>query len=66
MCFEVAAASEELAREMGKMLVRRGQGQQGIQIKVGETAALMQRAFAGIVASGSATLEAAYFGCHLC
>src|SRR5437660_4449497 len=61
MCFEVAAASEELAREMGKMLVRRGQGQQGIQIKVGETAALMQRAFAGIVASGSATLEAAYF-----
>jgi len=32
-----------------------------VQIKVGETAALMQRAFAGIVASGSATLEAAYF-----
>ncbi len=61
MRFEVAAASEELAREMGKMLARRGQGQLGIQIKVGETAALMQRAFAGIVASGSATLEAAYF-----
>jgi lipid-A-disaccharide synthase len=32
-----------------------------IQIKVGETAALMQRAWTGIVASGSATLEAAYF-----
>jgi len=32
-----------------------------IQVKVGETAALMQRALAGIVASGSATLEAAYF-----
>jgi lipid A disaccharide synthetase len=32
-----------------------------IQIKIGETAALMQRAFVGIVASGSATLEAAYF-----
>jgi lipid-A-disaccharide synthase len=32
-----------------------------IQIAVGETAALMQRAFVGIVASGSATLEAAYF-----
>ena len=59
--FEVAAASEELAREMREMLVRRGQNQQGIQIKVGETARLMQRAFAGIVASGSATLEAAYF-----
>jgi lipid-A-disaccharide synthase len=59
--FEVAAASEELAREMREMLDRRAQDQQSIQIKVGETAALMQRAFAGIVASGSATLEAAYF-----
>src|SRR5438045_3559708 len=46
---------------MRKMLDQRAQDQQGIQIKVGETAALMQRAFAGIVASGSATLEAAYF-----
>jgi lipid-A-disaccharide synthase len=61
MRFEVAAASEELAREMREMLDQRGQDQQGIQIKVGETAALMQRAFAGIVASGSATLEATYF-----
>ena len=61
MRFEVAAASEELAREIREMLDQRGQDQQGIQIKVGETAALMQRAFAGIVASGSATLEAAYF-----
>ena len=61
MRFEVAAASEELAHETRKMLDQRAQDQQGIQIKVGETAALMQRAFAGIVASGSATLEAAYF-----
>jgi lipid-A-disaccharide synthase len=61
MRFEVAAASAELAHEMRKMLDQRAQDQQGIQIKVGETAALMQRAFAGIVASGSATLEAAYF-----
>src|SRR5438309_8996033 len=30
-------------------------------IKVGQTAEIMQRAFVGIVASGSATLEAAYF-----
>ena len=37
------------------------QNSQVIQIKIGETAALMQRAFVGIVASGSATLEAAYF-----
>jgi len=61
MRFEVAAASEELAHETRKMLDQRAQDHQGIQIKVGETAALMQRAFAGIVASGSATLEAAYF-----
>ena len=32
-----------------------------LKISVGETAAIMQRAFVGIVASGSATLEAAYF-----
>jgi lipid-A-disaccharide synthase len=69
--FEVAAASHELAREMKKMTplpLPRGKGmgansedQQLIQIKLGETAAIMQRAWAGIVASGSATLEAAYF-----
>ncbi len=106
--FQVAAASDELAREMGRMLnphlhplpsakgeetrqapnesqpilaregvtgtplpLLSGEGrvrgatepQDGkpIQIKVGETGALMQRAFAGLVASGSATLEASYF-----
>ena len=59
--FEVAAASEELAAQMTEMLDRNMRDQQVIQIKVGETAAIMQRASAGIVASGSATLEAAYF-----
>src|SRR5436309_1431779 len=62
--FEVAAASAELAAEMDKMLEQprkiSGQDRQMIQIKIGETAAIMQRAFVGIVASGSATLEAAY------
>jgi len=61
MRFEVGAASEELAREMRGMLDQRGQDGRPIQVKVGETAALMQCALAGIVASGSATLEAAYF-----
>jgi len=61
MRFEVAAASEELAKEMRGMLDQRGQDGRAIRVKVGETAALMQRALAGIVASGSATLEAAYF-----
>jgi lipid-A-disaccharide synthase len=32
-----------------------------IEINVGQTALIMQHAFVGIVASGSATLEAAYF-----
>jgi lipid-A-disaccharide synthase len=63
--FEVAAASAALAAEMNKMLEQprtpSGQDRQMIQVKVGETAAIMQRAFVGIVASGSATLEAAYF-----
>jgi len=61
MRFEVAAASAELARKMTEMLDQRPPDRQVIEIKVGETAAIMQRAFAGIVASGSATLEAAYF-----
>jgi lipid-A-disaccharide synthase len=61
--FEVAAASMELAREMQQVVARRdpSQDREAIQIKLGETAAIMQHAFVGIVASGSATLEAAYF-----
>jgi lipid-A-disaccharide synthase len=55
--FQVAAASEEFAGEMREQLAER----QSIEIIVGETAAIMQRAFVGIVASGSATLESAYF-----
>ena len=61
--FEVAAASEQLALEMSPAVAGLDQSQDGeaIEIKVDETAVIMQRAWAGIVASGSATLEAAYF-----
>jgi lipid-A-disaccharide synthase len=66
--FEVAAASEQLAAEISRLSHRRLadpthrlETHATIQIKVGETATIMQRAWAGIVASGSATLEAAYF-----
>jgi lipid-A-disaccharide synthase len=61
--FQIAAASEELAREMNSATaaLEEFHDQQPIQIKVGETAQIMQRVWAGIVASGSATLEAAYF-----
>jgi lipid-A-disaccharide synthase len=55
--FEVAAASEELSREMNKQIADR----HAMTINVGQTSTVMQRAFVGIVASGSATLEAAYF-----
>ena len=61
--FQVAAASEGLAREMREMLgAIQLADRQTIEIAVGQTAAIMQRALVGIVASGSATLEAAYFG----
>jgi lipid-A-disaccharide synthase len=56
--FEVAAASPELAAAMEQMCDRQ---EVDLTIKTGETAAIMQRAFVAIVASGSATLEAAYF-----
>ena len=60
--FHVAAASEGLAREMSELLrSERSEDRQAIEIIVGQTPALMQQAWAGIVASGSATLEAAYF-----
>jgi lipid-A-disaccharide synthase len=61
--FEVAAVSEQLAQEMKPALAGLDQSQDrdAIQIKLEETAAIMQRAWVGIVASGSATLEAAYF-----
>jgi len=61
--FQIAAASEELARELSEILsAEQLADRQSIEIAVGHTAAIMQRAFVGIVASGSATLEAAYFG----
>jgi lipid-A-disaccharide synthase len=61
MHFEVAAASRELAVGLNEILDRHVRDRQVVQLKVGETAAIMQRTFVGIVASGSATLEAAYF-----
>jgi lipid-A-disaccharide synthase len=58
----VAAASDELAQQISDMLPSLGSAtNMRIDIKVGETSALMQRAHVGIVASGSATLEAAFF-----
>jgi len=57
--FEIAAASNELARQIESLLP--SQDRPLFAIKVGETSEIMQRAFVGVVASGSATLEATYF-----
>jgi lipid-A-disaccharide synthase len=59
--FDVAASSSDLAQEMRGMLAAAGKNRERVQIKIGEAAQIMQRAFAGIIASGSATQEAAYF-----
>ena len=51
-----------LSKGEGRVRGAEGPLLHAIEIAVGQTAAIMQRAFVGIVASGSATLEAAYFG----
>jgi lipid-A-disaccharide synthase len=59
--FEIAAASADLKNRMSAMLPCRDAGDLKVEIRTADTAGLMQRATAGIVASGSATLEAAFF-----
>jgi lipid-A-disaccharide synthase len=59
--FEVAAASEALASEISDTLADAYVKEGLFRVVTDETAATMQRASLGIVASGSATLEAAYF-----
>jgi lipid-A-disaccharide synthase len=58
--FEVAAASEPLAVEIRNLLAT-SPLRDRVRIVTVDAAGAMQRAAAGIVASGTATLEAAYF-----
>ena len=60
VCFEVAAASDALALEIQKMLATSSLRER-MRITTGDAASAMQHTFAGMVASGTATLEAAYF-----
>ena len=60
--FAVSAANEQLARLMRDMAVRAGLNEALSWIEVGSVYDLMQRAQVGVVASGTATLEAACFG----
>jgi lipid-A-disaccharide synthase len=58
--FEVAAASESLILEIQKTLAM-SPLRERIRVVTGDAAGTMQRSSAGMVASGTATLEAAYF-----
>ncbi len=65
--YEAAAASEKLAEKMREMITAaKLLDQDLIQVTVGNSHALMQRATCGVVASGTATLEAAALGMPYC
>jgi lipid-A-disaccharide synthase len=63
--FEAPAASPALGAMMRRMLEEAG-GDVGITVTDGGSHALMQRAVCAVIASGTATLEAAYFGLPYC
>ncbi|MGB0992600.1 MAG: lipid-A-disaccharide synthase [Akkermansiaceae bacterium] len=65
--FEAAAASEKLAAKMEE-IIQAGKliDPSMITLKTGNSHSLMQRATCGVVASGTATLEAASFGMPYC
>lgn len=60
--FAVSAANENLAHLMRGMVRASGMPEAGRWIETGSVYDLMQRAEVGVVASGTATLEAACFG----
>lgn len=65
--FEAAAASEKLAARM-REIIQAGKlpDDELITLNTGTSHSLMQRATCGVVASGTATLEAAAFGLPYC
>jgi len=64
--FEASAASHQLADRMMVTLEQLGQDEDFCAVTVRASHDLMQRAVAGMVCSGTATLEAAYFGLPMC
>lgn len=64
--FEAAAASHQLADQMLALLRAAGRDETFCPIHVRSSHELMQRAAVGMVCSGTATLEAAFFGLPLC
>ena len=63
--FEACGASAKLAAKMREMAATANMGER-VNISDGGAHSLMQRAACGVVASGTATLEAAYFGLPYC
>jgi len=63
--FEAPAASPKLGERMRSLVASTGAGA-GIHVTTGGSHSLMQRAACGVIASGTATLEAAYFGLPNC
>lgn len=64
--FEAAAASHQLADQMLAQLQASGRDETFCAVRVRSSHELMQRAAVGMVCSGTATLEAAFFGLPLC
>lgn len=64
--FVAAAAGEKVARVMAADLAKSGLPEGCVEIRTGESQALMQTVTCGVVASGTATLEAAYYGMAYC
>ncbi len=64
--FEASAASHQLADLMLTTLRHFGESEDTCTVTVRRSHELMQSATAGIVCSGTATLEAAFFGLPLC
>jgi lipid-A-disaccharide synthase len=65
LSFEVPAASAKLALQIRGLLDSAGV-EKLISVNTGESHSLMQRATCGVIASGTATLEAAYYGLPYC
>ncbi len=63
--FEVPAASAKLASQIRNLTVDAGAGD-WITVTDGGSHSLMQRACCAVIASGTATLEAAYYGLPYC
>ena len=63
--FEVPAASQKLAVQI-RNLIEEAEAEEWVEVSLGESHSLMQRACCGVLASGTATLEAAYYGLPYC